>query len=707
MKRIGLERVLYEQGEDKIEYGGFLDGDFNSNASTQSWGDFFRIWSTLGGGAAIAAELSSWHGERELIEYNRPYGAIGGTNVKLPLPENYEVSFIKSGMKSSDFLNNVSSDENGEYYGYKQGSQIIKFYLPSSQFFSTYFANMPYKFKTETGDVYALVLTLKSSRTATEMQLGADTSEDDMTVSMKNENPDKGNGWMFLEPPDTSGMQFEYYRQIGGLYEAYNLTTANQSVKSSFQLWWDKWGVVAQIVASIALAAFTGGLSAALEGIFLGLAEAEALAGGAGIFNSCYAFLTTAGSFNASRSTIMAMFMLETTVNGTAAYIDYSFNNKFGAVLGIAFCFFPVISSYGKLGRWIKGSYSESATKSIIEKISRAGLTENSTQEELYKFIIDLTAEEKLMWTQAMKLFSEQEGKQAFEETLKEVFEKAAKDGETPTKLIRWWKGGGSGSEAVKTLLAAGIYFVDVSKWYFIIEELKNKKFDKRDVDQIFGDAQKNIDEKVKSEFKVSDNNKLFPELPKTDGIINFYIDSSVNERKGAEKIYSLSLEGDKSFFLTLVANEKRKSLETNAKNNQKLLNATYDEIKELVSIVSEINKHSDKKITDEDVLSWVEPGDMEETILKFFAERSDDLMTNELKKAVNRNKCLATNFKFIDGIPTTNGYILNFQVISPINVKYNNKSNTLSLKQNDDVWIFDDGTLTYNDKDYNTFSCN
>lgn len=706
MKRIGLERVLYEQGEEKIEYGGLFDGDFNSNASTQSWGDFFKIWATLGGGAAVAMELSSWHGERELKEYSRPYGAIGGTDVKLPLPENYEVSFIKSGMKSSDFLNNVSSDESGEYYGYKQGNQIIKFYLPSSQFFSTYFANMPYKFKTETGDVYALVLTLKSSRTATEMQLGADTSDDDMTISMKNLAPELGNGWGFLEPPDLSGRQFEYYREIGGLYEAYNLTTANQSVKSSFQLWWEKWGVVAQIVASIALAVFTGGLSAALEGIFLSLAEAEALAGGAGIFNACHTFLTTAGAFNTTRSTIMAMFMLETTVNASAAYIDYKFNNKFGAVLGIAFCFFPVISAYGKLGRWVKGSYSESATKSIIEKISRVGLTENSTQEELYKFIIDLTAEEKLMWTQAMKLFSEQEGRQAFEETLKEVFEKAAKDGQTPTKFMRWWKAS-SGSETVRTLLAAGIYFVDVTKWYLIVEELKNKKFDKRDTDQVFGDAQKNIDDKVKSEFKVSDNNTLFPELPKTDGIINYYIDSSGNEKKGAEKIYNLSLEGDKTFFLTLVANEKRRALEVNAKNNQKLLNATYDEITELMGIVSEINKHTDKKITDEDVLTWVEPGDMEETILKYFAERSDDLMTNELRKVVNRNKCLATNFKFIDGIPTNNGYILNFEVLSPINVNYNNKSNVLSLKEKDNVWVFDNGTLTYNDKDYDSFSCN
>ena len=705
MKRIGLEKVLYEQDEEKIEYGGLFDGDFNSNASTQSWGDFFKIWATLGPVGAIGTELSSWHGERELKEYNRPYGAIGGTDVKLPLPENYEVSFIKSGMKSSDFLNNVSSDEKGEYYGYKQGNQIIKFYLPSQQFFSTYFANMPYKFKTETGDVYALVLTLKSSRTATEMQLGADTSEDDMTISMKNENPEAGNGWNFLEPPDVTGTQFEYYRVIGGLYEAYNITTANQSVKSSFNLWWEKWGVVAQIVASLALAVFTGGLSAALEGIFLSLAEAEALAGAAGIFNSCHTFLTTAGAFNASRSTIMAMFMLETTVNGSAAYIDYKFNNKFGAVLGIAFCFFPVISAYGKLGRWVKGSYSEAATNSIIKKISIAGLTENSTQEELYKFIIDLTAEEKLMWTQAMKLFSQQEGRQAFEETLKEVFEKAAKDGQTPTKFMRWWKAS-SGSETVKTLLAAGIYFVDVTKWYLIVEELKNKKFDKRDTDQIFGDAQKNVDDKVKSEFKVSDNNTLFPELPKTDSIIKNNIDSK-NERRGAETIYNLSLEGDKTFFLTLVANEKRRVLEVNAKNNQKLLNATYDEISELMGIVSEINKHTDKKITDKEVLTWVAPGDMEETILKYFADRSDDLMTNELRKAVNRNKCLATNFKFIDGIPTNVGYILNFEVISPINIKYNNKSNILSLKEKDNVWVFDNDTLTYNDKDYDTFSCN
>jgi hypothetical protein len=704
MKIVGLERVLYEQDE-KIEYGGFLDGDFNSNASTQSWGDFFRIWSTFGGAAAVATELSSWHGERELKEYDRPYGPYSGENIKLPLPENYEVSFIKSGMKSSDFLDNVSSDEYGEYYNYKQGSQTLKFYLPSAEFFSTYYANMPYKFKTETGDVYSLVLTLKSSRTSTELQLGADSSEDDMTISMKNLAPSKGNGWGFLEPPDLSGRQFEYYRRIGGLFEAYNLDVVNQSVKSSFQLWWDQWGVVSQIVASIALAAFTGGLSAALEGIFLSLAEAEALAaGGAGVFQSCYTFLTTAGAFNTSRSTVMAMFMLETTVNGTAAYIDYKFNNKFGAVLGIAFCFFPVIASYGKLGKWIKGSYSESATQSIIQKLGRAGLSENSTQEELYKFIIDLTAEEKLMWTQAMKLFSKEEGKAAFESTLKEVFEKAAKDGETPTKFLRWWKGGGAGSEAVKTLLAAGIYFVDVSKWYFIIEAIKNKKNDKRDVDQIFGDAQKNADG-VKEKFKTSEESTFIP-ISKTNDIIKSHIDSK-NERKGGELIYDLSLDGDKTFFLDLVANQKRKSLEVNVKNSEKALNATYQEINELWNMCKEINNYADKPITQKELLTWIEPEDVDDTVLQFFAQNDSDLMSNQLKHMVNKNKCLATNFKYLDGIPLVDGYILNFEVTKEINVKYNNKQNTLTLKQGDTVWLFDNGTLTYNDKDYTSFSCN
>jgi hypothetical protein len=33
--------IKIKEQDEKIEYGGFLDGDFNSNASTQSWGEFF------------------------------------------------------------------------------------------------------------------------------------------------------------------------------------------------------------------------------------------------------------------------------------------------------------------------------------------------------------------------------------------------------------------------------------------------------------------------------------------------------------------------------------------------------------------------------------------------------------------------------------------------------------------------------------------
>ena len=101
MKNIGLLRVLKEGDE----YGGILGGDFNSNASTQSWGEFFIIFSTFGPVVAINTEMSSWHGERKLKYYKHPYSSLlpEGNNT-LPLPENYEINYITGGMTNLHFI---------------------------------------------------------------------------------------------------------------------------------------------------------------------------------------------------------------------------------------------------------------------------------------------------------------------------------------------------------------------------------------------------------------------------------------------------------------------------------------------------------------------------------------------------------------------------------------------------------------------------
>ena len=615
MKRIGLESLLYEQNE-KIEYGSMFEGDFNSNASTQSWGEFWGIFATLGPTVALAREVSSWHGERKLIKYNTPYSPIyssaGVRDSRMSLPETYEVSLIKPGMRASDFLDNVKTDKKGDYYEYTESGQSIKFYLPSVNFFTKY-NNTPYKFKTETGDIYSLVLTLKSDRTTSELQLGADTSKDDMSISISNLSPDNGNGWGFLEPMDLSGNVFEYYKRIGGLYEPYNLAVMDQSVKSSFQLWWEKWGVFAQIAGSIALGFLSGGLTAFIEGIFLKLAEAELLAGGAGAFSAISTWLSASGSFVVSRASVLALFILETTVNASAALIDYNFNNKFGAVLGIAFCFFPVISNYGRLGKWIKGNYSKADVDSMIQKLMSSGINESSSKEQMYEFIVSLTAEEKLMWTQVMKLLSSQEGAEALKNTLKEVFEKAAKNGDVPSKFKSWLQGGGRGSELLKTFLAAGIFFVDVSKFYLFVESIKNKYKDNRSVDSIFTDAQNNINKYIKSKFPKSENSKKI-KLKSADQIIKDEINKK-SEKDGAKLIYDLSIESDYTYFEMLVAKEKLKNLEEQLKNQQEQLDYTIDDVQEIINMVDELNQKTEDKVTYEEVYTWLETEDTDQSI--------------------------------------------------------------------------------------------
>jgi hypothetical protein len=701
MKRIGLESLLYEQNE-KIEYGSMFEGDFNSNASTQSWGEFWGIFVTFGPVVAVSREVSSWHGERKLNYYKTPYYLTVKDYPKIPLPENYKVSFIKSGMRSSDFLDNVKVDDKGDYYEYTESGQSIKFYLPNDKFFSKY-TNVPYKFQTETGDEYSLILTLKSSRTTSELQLGSDTSQDDMSISISNLNPDNGNGWGFLEPIDLTGEKFEYYKKVGGLYEPYNIFIMDQSVKSSFQLWWEKWGIVTQIVASIGLGFFSGGLTAFIEGIFSTLAEAEALAGGAGAFSSISTWLSASGSFNASRATILALFMLETTVNSSAAYIDYKFNNVFGAVLGVAFCFFPVISNYGKLGKWIKGRYSKESVDSLIQKIMSSGINETATKEQMYEFIINLTAEEKLMWSEVMKLLSKKEGVEALQETLKEVFQNASKNKDLPSKF-KSWLSGGSGSEFFKTLIAAGIFFVDVSKWYLIIEQIKNLSKDKRTTDQVFTDAQDNINKNIKPKFKSSETSSKI-NIKKTNDIIKEDINKK-SQKEGGKLIYALSNGSDLTYFETLVANEKLKSLEEQLKNDEKLVDYTVEDFKIIINMINEINASTDNPINKETLINWVSTPNLDDDVSTFLSNYSDDIMSKEINYMVKHNKCLATNFEYVDGFSFTNDYALNFKVIKPINVKYNNGANDLSLKVGDDIWLHSKGLLSFNDKEYVGFKC-
>jgi hypothetical protein len=345
----------------------------------------------LGPTIAVAKELSTWRGEVSLKKYQSPTQSLIG---ELEIPENWKTYEMGSGTDASDFIDGVETDELGDYVTYNSPEGNLKFYLPNNTWFNKFSGNV-YKFETDTGEVYSLFLSLNSQKNEVSLSLGADDSTDNITVSLKNLNPENGNGWFFELPVNYTRGDREYFKRVSeNSLIPFNPGAYGESLKSSWQLFWDKWGVVIQIVASVILAALTSGLSAQIQLLF---AEAGIIAKLLpGVSAEVLGWLTTSGSFSVVRSEVLALFLLETAVNLPAAFIDKSFGNDFGFVLGIAFCFFPFVSTYGRLGKWIKGSYSEEAAQQLATKVLNKGFNQYTSQEVLYKFITDeLTAEDK------------------------------------------------------------------------------------------------------------------------------------------------------------------------------------------------------------------------------------------------------------------------------------------------------------------------
>ena len=716
-KKLGLLNIL-EQGpfqparapevgyssDDDTKSGSVWSGDFNSNASKQSWSEFAIIYfaGPLGPSIAIGRELSSWHGKRELIRYEHPWQIIPELKGKLPLPENYDVWFIRSGMKASDFIDNVQYDKNGfPYYEYKSFEQTLKLYLPSSEFFSQY-NGMPYKFKTEEGVVYSLILDLVMEGSA-ELQVGSDKTKDtDFVISLQNLEPDTGNGWFFKPPIEMTPNRFEYFTKIGSEYYDYSSETWKNSSKSSFQLFWEKWGIIVQIVASIIIAYFTGGLSAFLVGVFESLAAAEALAGGVGTFTRIFVWLTTEGSFVVTRSMLLAEFLLELAVNIPAALIDNMYGNKFGAILGIFFSFFPFIRTYGKLGRFIEGTYDESTINSLVSKIMKEGFGESTTPEQMIKFIETLTAEEKMAWAAGLRTLSKEEGAQAFKETLEDTFKKLASDGKLMSKFDSWLAGG-KGSGFIKTTVLSFSIMGDLTGLHHLIEGIKKIKKDPRTLKEIFFDAESEVEE-IKQKFPTNEKDGLI-KTKKTEEIIKDYL-LSLGEEQGSTKTYELSKKTNQRFFIDLVANEKIKEVKNNIDDYKKYADKTQEAIQKL----KEANKNKTNPLPEEEIYSWFETGDTDETVKNVLAQLSNEEFSSELSGLVSKHKCLATNFKYDDGYDyfddagQTN-WVLSFEVTKPITITGVDISK-LNLSTGDFIHIYNNNSFMYKDKKYPKFSC-
>ena len=703
MRNTGLIQVLREDPE--IKHGSMVwDGDFNSDASKQSWTEFLLIFAASPG-LAIGRELDSWHGEVETKEYSRHF-----LNQKMQLPITYKVSLMGEGTKASDFLEGVSSDENGEYYAYDTGlGQRLNFYLPNSTFFKKN-SNVPYKFETEEGHIYTLLLQMLSKKTALQLQLGSDLNEDDMTISLKNLNPDGGNGWSFSIPPNLNGYEYEYYRRISNQLIPFNLGIYSQSVKSSFVLWWEKWGIVVQVVASIVMAFFTVGLSAWIEGAILTMAEFEAVVGSlkaAELLTKMSTWMSATGAFNVSRSTIFAMFLLEASVNLPAAYIDLYFtDNEFACVLGIVFCFFPVISAYGKLGRFIKGSYSRSAVDSILNKILASGINKNSSQQVLYDFIINLSSEQKLMFSDAMKILGSKEGEVALKESLEQAMKTAAKNKEVIEGFEKWLKVGW-GSGFVKNLGFGVLFFGLTTGVYVALKVLMKEKNDTRSQDEVLNDAETSV-KKYVDKFVEVDSSKVIITTSTTDIIENRIKSSSVD--LAANYIYSLSNEKEiNDEFLNYISeikmNEAKNALtDLTLQGNKK---RTIENIQEIINTLNIINDGLTNPIPEKEFFTWIENEETTTDVIDFLSTYSKETMSKQISEAVNKFRCLPKRFKYIEGYELIdNDWMLIFEVTKDIRIKFGADKTKLDLVTGERVYLRSDDSFTYKNTRYSGFSC-
>jgi hypothetical protein len=413
------------------------------------------------------------------------------------------------------------------------------------------------------------------------------------------------------------------------------------------------------------------------------MAEAEAIAaGGAGIFQSASAWITSSGAFAVARSEVLAMALLESAINLPSAFIDRSFNNEFGFVLGIAFCFFPFVATYGRLGKWVKGSFSEEACHSLALKILKEGWTESTPPDVIYKFITEsLNSEEKLMVSQAMKLLGDNEGAQTFKEVLKEAMKNGAKNKLFPSKLARIM--GGKYGETIRTMVAASVYFVDVTKWYMILKSLNKKGKSDDEINETLISAQQEVND-INSKFKTANDTSL--NLPTTNIIISNYIDSK-SEVDGANAIFKLAEKEDESFFTELVAIKKMEALEKETKEIQREGKLVDEKMLKTYNAFKELNNNLKTKKPVEELYSWFPPDNIK--IMEFFAKIDDDTMVDEIKNATTKFPCLVTNFDYDDGLPysETSG-VLKFKVKSPITIKYMDLY-TKNLKVGDLLYLY------------------
>jgi hypothetical protein len=311
-------------------------------------------------------------------------------------------------VSASNFIKDVKIDENGEEYFIKNGK---KYCLPTkkSGFWKLLSdGNFVYQFSNPKNNlIFSMFITPKPSVTLPMLNPDGIIVDETMTgieASIRCAGGD--NGWGF-------------HYQDGNLFwgkdgKSYDPTNPEHfDTRSTFDEWWDTWGPLVEIVIGFA-AAFTGaGLAAFL--IEAGLVE--------GAFATAY----VAGSSETVLSVVLQAGVEAGLMLPIAKY-QWDRGQESDAILSIAFCFLPFLTELGSVQKYIKGGIQPSTSKSLIEKVSKFGLSDGkTTRQEFFDFFNNLSASELMLWKATSKQLATETGAKEFKNVL-QLYLKKNKD---------------------------------------------------------------------------------------------------------------------------------------------------------------------------------------------------------------------------------------------------------------------------------------
>ena len=305
-------------------------------------------------------------------------------------------------VSASNFIKDVKIDENGEEYYIKNGK---KYCLPTkkSGFWKLLSdGNFVYQFSNPKNDlIFSMFITPTASTTLPMLNSDGVRVNETMTgIEASIRCAGGKNGW-------------EFHYKDGNLFwgkdgKSYDPTNPEHfDTRSTFDEWWDKWGVLVEIIIGFA-AAFTGaGLAAFL--IEAGLVE--------GAFATAY----VAGSSETVLSVVLQAGVEAGLMLPIAKY-QWERGQESDAILSIAFCFLPFLTELGSVQKYIKGGISPSTTKSLSEKfISNGGASGIYTSKKAYEsYLESLTGTELGLWKATVEQLSTKQGADQYKEVLKE-----------------------------------------------------------------------------------------------------------------------------------------------------------------------------------------------------------------------------------------------------------------------------------------------